>query len=292
MLKESGKKLSIIGLCLLLLAAGACQGRNPEQPIMTPTPTAEPEAVLPTDRPEPTAGAEPTKKPSETPKPTPPPELRVTPEPTKTQEPSEAPEPSATPEPTKAQEPSQAPEPSATPEPIREQEPSQAPEPTKIPEPDPLTLVGQGWQSMLDITMRYYVVFPDCFTHCTVSRTEDRDSFVYTSEAYPELTLTISYVLGQTYEDAIEQIGQLDGLWLEQEKEEKRAAYRVDGVTKTCGRLLENTFETWLLYGSSAGEEETAGILWVELSYPQSQEELFESEPFRFFFRKLESGTD
>ena len=132
------RKLVVIFLIGLALAAIIACGGESAEPTSTTVPAAATEAPTPvpdTPAPAPTATPVPTQAPTEAPQPTRAPEPTSTPEPTATTVPTATPEPTeaptATPEPTSAPEPTATTVPTATPEPT--EEPTATPEPTAAP---------------------------------------------------------------------------------------------------------------------------------------------------------------
>lgn len=259
---------------------GACKlpGNQQENPQPTPTTTVSPtEATTPS--------VAPTQKPEDTPVPTDVP-VQPTLEPTPTEI---SKEPTATPIPTEAEisatptekEPSPTVPPTDTPTPTAIVEPP-LPTPTDIPVYDPMPLIGQGWQNLIDITMKYYVIFPDCFDDCVVERDESKVSFHYTSSKKEGISFSISYVMEQTYESALERIRTLKGERLEQDEDKRTASYRIDGTNIERGFLMENRFDVELIGTDYLSGNGTIGIMWITFSYPSEQKEEYETELFDF----------
>ena len=59
---------------------------------------------------------------------------------------------------------------------------------------------------MLDITMDHYIVFPECFDGSAIEQKDSELAFLYTSSADENVKFSITYTIGQTYEEAAEEI--------------------------------------------------------------------------------------
>ena len=185
---KKGIKLTITVMGIVLFCA--CTKKVPVSviPAESPTPTQEIEFIV-TPMISPTEElVSPTKAPTETKEPT------VTKEPTKTKEPTATKAPTATKSPTATKAPTAMKSPTATKAPTATKEPTATKAPTATkdltetqvstqkPTSTPIVenssnggenLIHNGWQSMMDITQTYYVMFPECFNVSEVIKDEN-----------------------------------------------------------------------------------------------------------------------
>lgn len=216
------------------------------------------------------------------PKPT---EISELPELTSTPEPTEAPEPTSTPELTKAPEPTSTPEPTKVPEPTSTPEPTKPPIPTESPEPTvaPELLVLNGWQKTKSIEDEFFIIFPDLFQDSYLKKTELELLLGYTALQHTEVEFRIVYRLQQTLAEAEEKVLLADGK-LQKEPSENRTAYVFLQEEKIHqGYLYEMQYSRELLGSALGDEEQITGVMWVELSYPESRSEEYQQEKYRFY---------
>lgn len=266
-MNQNNKKRNCIAILALLFLCGACAVKA------GPVPTGVP--VIVTATPEPTK--EPAKNPTIPPEPTKIPE-KITPEPTKEPVPTSTPVPTmppATPTPT--------PEPTVTPVPEVTEipEPTEAPVPAPEPTKNPLPLVHEGWQNVSDITMQYYVVFPDCFDRSTLIKEEKQTAFSYTSSTEPDIQFGIAYRFGQTYESKQEEILLNSGEISEDTGKEKAFFYRIETKDRIYRGFVTEEYYDSFLPGEMLAE--TVGVMQVEFSYPLAEKEKYESEAFEYY---------
>lgn len=297
-----------IGILMIMLFSGAC-GKRPVQegtititmpppsitePLGTATP--EPTPTVPEVKPEvtPVVSPEPTPSPVLTPTP----EIVATPQPTPTAEltpelqPTKEPEPTKeltlapTPEPTPSKKPSPEPTKKVSPTPTKEAELIPTPEPT--PAIDPLPLVHVGWQNVLDITMDHYIIFPECFDGSEIEQKDFRLAFLYTSSTDENVKFSIAYTIGQTYEEAVEEVYAWGGVVEGHSPEGKSFSYIIekDGMV-FYGWAMEESYRKELL-GEGYQDKETPGTMRVELSYPILLREQYETEEFRYYIKRIE----
>lgn len=299
-----------IGILMAMLFSSAC-GKRPVQEgevtvTMPPSPSAitepigtatpEPEPTSPEVSPEatviPVVSPEPTPSPAFTPTPeiaaTPQPTAEPTPElqPTKEPEPTKEITPTKKPEPTPSKKPSPVPTKGVSPAPTKEAELSPTPEPT--PTTDPLLLVHAGWQNVLDITMDHYIIFPECFDGSAIEQKDSRLAFLYTSSSDENVNFSIVYTIGQTYEEATEEIYAQGGVVEEHSPEEKSFSYIIEkGDMVFYGWAMEEFYRKELL-GEEYQDKETPGTMRVEISYPILLREQYETEAFRYYIKQIE----
>ncbi|MGN0506679.1 MAG: hypothetical protein ACI4FZ_08965 [Lachnospiraceae bacterium] len=255
--------------------------KNPEPtPSNVPTPT--PASVL-----TPTVSATPTVTPEALPSPeasaTPTPTKKPETVPTQVPEPTETPVPTITPTLTPTPSPTIAPSPTITPPPTIIPSPTPTLTPTPTPALNPLNLVHAGWQSMQDITMDHYIVFPECFDDSTIEKNAPILSFVYTSSKDETILFSVIYTIGQTYEAAVEEVYAREGLIEEHVPEERSFSYLLEeGETVFRGWVIEEYYSAKLL-GSQYDKQEITGTMRVVFSYPIAVREQYETEAFRYY---------
>lgn len=316
-MKKNKKSKLFIGMCSLFPFLCACgilgtqQGSVTNTPVLTNKPTiivspTEPgyitdgtpvtsitETPAPTSIQEPTRGPEPTvfdpaptatpaqQKPSQTPTTSVSPTESIAPTVIATPTESVLPTGQATVSPTNSPVPT-----------VASQSPSDTPTMTPTPievadQFDPLPLIGEGWQNLLDITMKYYVIFPNCFDQCITEKEDSRISFYYTSSTKEDIQLVVSYNIEQTYESALERVRTLNGEWIEQNEDERRATYRIDADTVERGLLLEERYDEELLGTDYLAGNGAVGVMWVMFTYPKSQTTQYETEEYSFYVTNI-----
>lgn len=297
-----------MGILMIVFFSCAC-GKRPVQdgtititmpppditkPLGTVTPKPEPTVseVKPEATGTPMASPAPTPSPAFTPTPevvaTPQPTAEPTPElqPTKEPEPAKEITPTSKPEPAPTKRPSPEPTKKVSPAPTKEAGLSPTPEPT--PTIDPLPLVHAGWQNVLDITMDHYIVFPECFDGSAIEQKDSELAFLYTSSADENVKFSITYTIGQTYEEAAEEIYAQGGVIEGPSLGEKSFSYIIEKDDMVFyGWIMEEFYKKELL-GEEYQDKETPGTMRVELCYPILLREQYETEEFRYYIKRIE----
>ena len=279
------KQIVTVILTAGLLLLNACQTTPTEHPL--PTETIAPVTLSPTLRPEPTAVLTPEPTLSPMLKATPSPELTEEPSPIPSPEPTEEPSPTPSPELTEEPSPTPSPEPTEEPSPTPSPEPTETPSPTSSPEPaDMEMLLASGWQKTESITETVVVLFPDCFDDSYITRT-DRELWVcYKSTADTAVEFWVGYKMKQTLEESLEEILAENGLVVEENLQDRNAAFRLlSGETVHQGILLEEQYSGELL-GAAFEEEQTTGVMYILMSYPEERATDYETPNYSYYIIK------
>lgn len=268
--------LSVMGIVLFC----ACTRNIPVSvvPAETPTPTrgitATATVVVPTQTPTPL----PTKEPTSTSLPTP------------TLKPTKLPDTTATTEPTATKAPT------ATHSPIPTLPPTKAPtitvesSVTAVPSTviTPETLVVNGWQSMLDISQTFYVIFSECFNNSNITKGETTLDISYTSTQEAQIQFQVLYSMQQTLQHVLDSIVEQGGVVLEENIQEKSISYQVERDNMVYqGVVLEQQYKKELL-GDVFGEENSViGTMQVIFAYPKEQQLKYEAEEFSYYVVRI-----
>ena len=277
------EKKSIIGISfivlLLMLGCACIQPQPPVSPIPTkpPTATALPTATLPAEvRPTVTG----TPVPTETLVPT----ATNTPTPTDTPIPTATNAPTLTPTPTETAVPIPTPTEMVMPTPSPTPVPSPTPEPTvvpPVPEVNPEALLNHGWQSVMDLTESYQILFPELFTESEIEYADELVVFHYANSKDAGIGFKICFLLEKDFDLLADEIGEEHEMYEMTLDEQQVFRYTGKRGKFLCsGYVLENTYGIT----SEDGEEtEQAGALLIEFTYPIEQCELYETEQYQFY---------
>ena len=276
--------LSVMGIVLFC----ACTRNVPVSvvPVGTPTTTAVPL---------PTSSVTVTTVPTEaviTPTPTNIPTADLTPLLTPTLKPTKLPDATVTKEPTSTSVPTATKTPTVTKPPT---ETTTLP-PTKAPTITvegstvitPEMLVANGWQSMLDISQTFYVIFSECFNDSKVTKGENTLEISYTSTQEEEIQFQVLYLMQQTLEDMLDVLIEQDGIVLEENIAEKSISYEIEKEDMVYrGVILEQEYQKELL-GDVFGEGNSIiGTMQVTFAYPKEQQSKYETEEFSYYVVRI-----
>ena len=254
----------------------------------TPSPT---EVATITLTPKPTETIKPTetKEPTETIKPTETKEPTETIKPTETKEPTETIKPTETKEPTETMKPTEMKEPTVTTSPIATTTPTIDNEEEKVSiDMTQESLLKNGWQSMVDISQTYYVVFSECFNDSKVIKDENRLDIRYTSKQEKNIEFQVLYSIGQTIHHVLGGVTEQGGIILEEDVSNGIVSYKIEKKDMVYqGVILEKEYKKELL-GDNFGEgDSVVGTMQVVFTYPKAQYAKYEADDFNYYLVKI-----
>lgn len=144
--------------------------------------------------------------------------------------------------------------------------------------------MANGWQKTISIDGEYYVIFPELYKECTVSKTDKELEIKYTCKEDETIAFAINYMMQQNLTDMVMDILGANGIVFDEIPGEKRISYRWQlGDTIYRGTLIEAQYPQYLL-GTSFGEEEwITGVMETVFSYPAEQSEVYETEEYSYY---------
>lgn len=219
-------------------------------------------------------------------------------EPTPGPETTENPSPSVVPTPTQGPEPTETPEPTEVPASTGEADPTTAPaeetdpsgflQPSPSPIPDTETLVYHGWQRAISIDEAYEIIFPERFCGSSLEKTDRELTVIYTDPSDERVIFRISYWMQTTLEDFLARMSLPESALVYDGTEENRVngVWQIEG-TMYRGSLIETRYAKELLGSSFEGEEWIPGVMEVVFSYPQEQQQDYETAEYDFYVMNL-----
>lgn len=150
------------------------------------------------------------------------------------------------------------------------------------------TLLQNGWQSMIDISSTYYVVFSNCFNHSEIRKGETTLDIRYTSEQDKNIQFQVLYSIKQTANQVLDKVVEQGGIVLEKDSSNGSISYTVEKEQVVYqGIVLEKEYKRELL-GDAFGEEDSiVGTMQVVFAYPKEQYVKYEADEFHYYLVRI-----
>ena len=150
------------------------------------------------------------------------------------------------------------------------------------------SLLQNNWQSMVDISGTYYIVFSNCFNYSEVKKGETTLDIRYTSEQYKNIQFQVLYSMQQTATQVLDKVIEQGGIILEEDASNGSIFYTVEKEQKVYqGVVLEKEYKRELL-GDVFGEEDNiVGTMQVVFTYPKEQYVKYEADKFHYYLVRI-----